>query len=199
MWDIQVLAAIECLATYIPYLSFMSTQIALSLVTIVMVFGGFMQAKRHNAAAMQVGIMSVSQPPLEAAPTPQGYAQRHSMGHVPVQNQGQGSSDGAGQQGHGQGQQMMDSSRPRNADGDQGGDDMGGSAEQQPITTLSQVRCRIRRISWSYFRLPELAGDVDVDTALLGARLSFSCCCGHMSKAPGFEIRMRSRTIWTVG
>lgn len=121
----------------------MSTQNALSLVTIVMIFGGFMQAKRHNAAAMQAGMLSVAQPPLEAAPTPQGYAQRHSIGHVPVpvQNQGQGSSDGAGQQGHGQGQQMMDSSRPRNADGDQGGDDMGGSAEQQPIT-LSQVRCR---------------------------------------------------------
>lgn len=104
-----------------------------------------MQAKRHTAAAMQAGMMSVGQPPLEAAPTPQGYAQRHSMGHVPVQNQVSGPNDGAGQQGHGQGQQMMDGSRPRNADIDQGADDMGGTSEQQPIT-LSQVRCRIRTV-----------------------------------------------------
>lgn len=41
------------------------------------------QAKRHNVAgniAAQVGMIPVAQPPLEAAPTPQGYAQHQAMG-----------------------------------------------------------------------------------------------------------------------
>lgn len=192
-----MLAAIECRAILASILRQLKTPYRLSL---VIISGGFMQAKRHNAAAMQAGMMSVGQPPLEAAPTPQGYAQRHSMGHAPVQNQGQGSSDGAVQQGHGhgQGQQMMDSSRPRNADMDQGADDICGSSEQ-PIT-LSQVRCRIRRILWSCFRSPQRAGDIDVDTALLGVRLGF-VCYGRaplffiLRRLPGFEIRMGSRAM----
>lgn len=86
--------------------------------------------------------MTVGQPPLEAAPTPQGYAQRKAMGRGQGQNQGPGSNEGAGQ-GHGQGQSLMDASRPRNADVETGADDAAGLSDQQPMAPpqMSQVRC----------------------------------------------------------
>ena len=63
------------------------------------VFLSLTQAKRHSNAAAgniatQVGMMSAGQPPLEAAPTPQGYAQRQSMGHNQNQNLGSGLVEG---------------------------------------------------------------------------------------------------------
>lgn len=99
------------------------------------------QAKRHGVSpgniAAQVGLMSVAQPPLEAAPTPQGYAQRQALGHGQGHNQGPGLNDGTGQV-HGQGQSLMDQSRPRN-ETDVGADETGGSSDHPPMN-LSLVR-----------------------------------------------------------
>lgn len=102
-----------------------------------------LQAKRHSSAsagaiAAQVGMLSVGQPPLEAAPTPQGYAQRQAVmqGQVKNQSQAQATMEGIGVQDNGQGQALMDQSRPRNADVDVLVDDQ----QRQPIS-LSQVRC----------------------------------------------------------
>ena len=108
-----------------------------------------MQAKRHSAAAgniaTQVGIMSAGQPPLEAAPTPQGYAQRQAMGHNQSQSLGgSGLVEGGGGGGginHAQSQSMMDQSRPRNADMEGGADDARGMPDQMAMN-LSQVRYR---------------------------------------------------------
>lgn len=112
------------------------------------VFLSLTQAKRHSNAAAgniatQVGMMSAGQPPLEAAPTPQGYAQRQSMGHNQNQNLGSGLVEGGGGLNHGQSQTLMDQSRPRNADMDGGADDARGISEQLAMN-LSQVGCRGR-------------------------------------------------------
>lgn len=103
------------------------------------------QAKRHSTVAAgniatQVGILSAGQPPLEAAPTPQGYAQRQSMGHNQSQSLGSGLVEAAGGGGinHGQSQSLIDQSRARNADMDGGADDARGIPDQLTIN-LSQV------------------------------------------------------------
>lgn len=104
-----------------------------------------MQAKRHSSVAAgniatQVGILSAGQPPLEAAPTPQGYAQRLSMGHNQSQSLGSGLVEAAGGGGvnHGQSQSLIDQSRARNTDMDGGADDARGIPEQLTLN-LSQV------------------------------------------------------------
>ena len=108
-----------------------------------------MQAKRHSSVAAgniatQVGILPAGQPPLEAAPTPQGYAQRQSMGHNQSQSLGSGLVEATGGGiNHGQSQSLIDQSRARNADMDGGADDARGIPEQLTIN-LSQVGCRGR-------------------------------------------------------
>lgn len=114
-----------------------------------------LQAKRHSSAAAetiaaQVGMLSAGQPPLEAAPTPQVYAQRQTatQGQNQSQNQTQAMMDAGGQD-NGQVLSLMDLSR-RNADvdgviEDGGGGGGGGLSDQQkqPIN-LSQVRLLLR-------------------------------------------------------
>ena len=68
-----------------------------------------MQAKRHSVVAgnitAQVVMTSVSQPPVEAAPTPQSYAQLRGLGHGQIHSHGQSSfGDGISHGGRGQGQ-----------------------------------------------------------------------------------------------
>ncbi|CBJ26117.1 conserved unknown protein [Ectocarpus siliculosus] len=107
------------------------------------------QAKRQGAApgniAAQVNLLSVGQPPVEAAPTPQGYAQqRQAMIQGQNQSHGQGMKEAAVGQDGGQ-VPVMGSSRPRNAEIDgvaedvQGGGAGGGMSDQkkQPLN-LSQ-------------------------------------------------------------
>lgn len=109
-----------------------------------------MQAKRAGSIAAQVGMLSAGQPPLEAAPTPQGYAQRQALmqGQHLSQNQAHATKEAAGGQDNGQMQSLMDQSRSRNADIDGIVDDGGGGVgvgggmsdhQRQPIN-LSQVR-----------------------------------------------------------
>ena len=106
-----------------------------------------LQAKRHSASAgaiaAQVGMLSAGQPPLEAAPTPQGYAQRQAVmqGQMKTQNQPQVKMEAKGVPDNGQVHALMDQSRPRNADVDMIVEDGGGLSDQQrqPIN-LSQVR-----------------------------------------------------------
>lgn len=96
--------------------------------------------------AAQVNLLSVGQPPVEAAPTPQGYAQqRQAMIQGQNQSHGQGMKESAVGQDGGQ-VPVMGSSRPRNAEIDgvaedvQGGGAGGGMSDQkkQPLN-LSQV------------------------------------------------------------
>lgn len=106
------------------------------------------QAKRQSAApgsiAAQVGMLSVGQPPLEAAPTPQGYAQRQAVMKGQTHNQAQGMKEAAiGGQDNGQVQGLMDP-RSRGADIDGVIDDIAGPGgfsdhQKQPLK-LSQVR-----------------------------------------------------------
>eukprot|EP00752_Nemacystus_decipiens_P009890 g8823.t1 len=90
------------------------------------------QAKRAGSIAAQVGMLSAGQPPLEAAPTPQGYAQRQALikGQNQSQNQAHATMEVAGGQDNGQMQSLslMDQARPRNANADIDGivDDLGG-------------------------------------------------------------------------
>lgn len=125
-----------------------------------------LQAKRYNAAAgsiaAQVGLLSAGQPPLEAAPTPQGYAQRQALmqGQNQSQNQAQAHAtmEAAGGQDSGQVQSLMDQSRARGADiegvvddGGGGGAGVGGGLsdqQRQPIK-LSQVRFLLCFCEWS--------------------------------------------------
>lgn len=108
------------------------------------------QAKRQGAApgniAAQVNLLSVGQPPVEAAPTPQGYAQqRQAVIQGQNQSHGQGMKEAAVGQDGGQ-VSVMGSSRPRNAEIDGGAEDVqgggagGGMSDQkkQPLN-LSQV------------------------------------------------------------
>lgn len=115
-----------------------------------------LQAKRHSSAAAetiaaQVGMLSAGQPPVEAAPTPQGYAQRQAVtqGQTQNQNQAQAMMEAAGGQDNGQVQSLIDQSRPRNADMDGVVEDGGGAGglsdqQKQPIN-LSQVRFVFRK------------------------------------------------------
>lgn len=107
------------------------------------------QAKRQSAApgsiAAQVGMLSVGQPPLEAAPTPQGYAQRQAVMKGQNHNQAQGLMEAAiGGQDNGLVQPLMDPSRSRTTEMDGIADDVGGvgglsDLQKQPLK-LSQVR-----------------------------------------------------------
>ncbi|CAM9818779.1 unnamed protein product, partial [Ectocarpus sp. 4 AP-2014] len=103
------------------------------------------QAKRQGAApvniAAQVNLLSVGQPPVEAAPTPQGYAQqRQAMIQGQNQSHGQGMKETAVGQDGGQ-VPVMGLSRPRNVEIDgvtedvQGGAAGGGMSDQkkQPL------------------------------------------------------------------
>lgn len=100
-------------------------------------------------------MLSAGQPPLEAAPTPQGYAQLQAVtqGQNQSQNQAQAMMEAAGGQDNGQVQSLMDPSRPRNADVDGVVEDSGGGGgggglsdqQKQPIN-LSQVCVLFRRL-----------------------------------------------------
>lgn len=125
-----------------------------------------LQAKRHSSAAAetiaaQVGMLSAGQPPVEAAPTPQGYAQRQALnqGQNQTQNQAQAMMEAAGGQDNGQAQSLIDQSRPRNADMDGVVEDGGGAGglsdqQKQPIN-LSQVRFVFKRarVQWLVVRI----------------------------------------------
>lgn len=99
-------------------------------------------------------MLSAGQPPIEAAPTPQGYAQRQAMtqGQNKSQNQAQAMMEAAGGQDNGQVQSLIDQSRPRNVDMDvvveDGGGGVGGvlSDQQKQSINLSQVRSPFRRL-----------------------------------------------------
>ena len=117
-------------------------------------------------------MLSAGQPPLEAAPTPQGYAQRQALRQNQSQNQAHATMEVAGGQDNGQMQALIDQSRPRNADidgivddggGGGGGGGVGGGLsdqQRQPIN-LSQVllllSSRMERLTRSCFPSSELS------------------------------------------
>ncbi|CAM9128768.1 unnamed protein product [Hapterophycus canaliculatus] len=118
------------------------------------------EAKRQSAAsnsiAAQVGILSVGQPPLEAAPTPQGYAQRQAVMKGQNHNQApQGMMEAVvlGQD-KGQVQPLMDPSRSRTMDIDGVVDDVSGAGglpdyQKQPLK-LSQFNSNDSQVTGTH-------------------------------------------------